>query len=121
MSSPTPVREKHWSRYFFWPGLIYLGVPALGLWALIHMAAIDFACDCLGYAPNKWAVPLRVFGAIVIGVPTLFADWFVFWKYREIRRKKKWEEQYTAANLPWYATTGDERPKGPIKNKYYEP
>jgi hypothetical protein len=121
MSSPTPVREKRRVKLFYWPALIVLGIPTLWLWILLHLAAIEFACACTPIVAPEWTADARVFGAIVIGTPLLIADWFVIWKYRDFKRKQKWEKKYTEEHTPWYAKTGDDRPKGPIKNEYYEP
>ena len=49
------------------------------------------------------------------------ADWFVIWKYRNFKRKENWEKKFTEEHKPWYSKTDQDRPKGPIKNKYYEP
>ena len=121
MSSPTPVRDKRWVKLLYLPALLFLGIPSLYVWALIHLSAIEFACACTPITTPEWAAGARVFGAIFTGVPVLIADWFVIWKYRDFKRKQKWEKKYTEANTPWYSKTGEDRPKGPIKNKYYEP
>ena len=121
MSSPIPVREKHWVKLLFWPAAIFLGIPALAVWAVIHLSAIEFACACTPIVAPEWAVDARYTGAIFIGVPVLIIDWFVIWKYRDFKRKEKWEKKFTEEHKPWYAKTGEDRPKGPIKNKYYEP
>lgn len=121
MSSPTPVREKHWVKPLYWPAAIFLGIPALAVWALFHLSALEFACACTPIDAPAWAADARYMGAILTGVPILIADWFVIWKYRDFKRKEKWEKKYTEEHTPWYAKTGEDRPKGPIKNKYYEP
>ncbi len=121
MSSPTPVREKRWVKLLFWPAAIFIGIPAALIWILLHMVAANFACDCMGIVTPDWHVVSRTFGTIVVGIPVLLADWFVIWKYRDFKRKEKWEKKYTAEHTPWYAKTGDDRPKGPVKNKHYEP
>ena len=121
MSSPTPVREKHWVKLLFWPAAIFLGIPALAVWTMIHLSAIEFACACTPIVAPEWAAETRYMGAIFTGVPILIADWFVIWKYRDFKRKEKWEKKFTEEHKPWYAKTGKDRPKGPIKNKYYEP
>ena len=121
MSSPTPVHQKLWIKLFFWPALILLGLPAICLWIVFHMVAVNFACDCMPIAGPNWGGFVRGFGAIWTGVPLLIADWFVIWKYRDFKRKEKWAKKYTEEHAPWYAKTGDDRPKGPIKNKPYEP
>jgi hypothetical protein len=121
MSSPTPVREKRWVKILYWPALIFLGIPALYVWALLHLAGAEFACACTPIVAPEWAPESRVIGGIIILVPLLIADWFVIWKYRDFKRKEKWEKKYTDQHTLWYAKTGEDRPKGPIKNKYYEP
>jgi hypothetical protein len=121
MSSPTPVHQKRWIKLFFWPAVILLGLPAICLWIVFHMVAVNFACDCMPIAGPNWGGFVRGFGAIWTGVPLLIADWFVIWKYRDFKRKEKWAKKYTEEHAPWYVKTGDDRPKGPIKNKPYEP
>ena len=121
MSSPTPVHQKRWVKLFFWPAVILLGLPAICLWIVFHMVAVNFACDCMPIAGPNWGGFVRGFGAIWTGVPLLIADWFVIWKYRDFKRKEKWAKKYMEEHAPWYAKTGDDRPKSPIKNKPYEP
>lgn len=120
MSSPTPVREKSWVRIMFWPSVILLGIPTLGFWALLHIAALEFACACTPME-TEWHTSSRVMGTILLGAPLLFADWFVWWKWRDHRRTQNWAKKHTENNKPWYAKTGNDRPTGPIKNKPYEP
>jgi hypothetical protein len=121
MSSPTPVREKRWVRIVYYPAIALLGIPALFIWGLLHLAAIDFACNCTPIGELTFATDLRIVGVIVTGVPLLIADWFVWWKWRAHRRNEKWAKAYAEKHAPWYSKTGDDRPTGPIKNKYYEP
>jgi len=121
MSSPKPVREKRWVKLFFWPAVIFFGIPAAAIWFFMHLVGLSFVCDCGPVQEPEWAALSRGFGVIVVAVPLLIADWFVIWKYRDYRRKQKWEKKYTEENAPWYAKTGEDRPKGPVKNEYYEP
>ncbi|HIK88189.1 MAG TPA: hypothetical protein EYG09_00830 [Dehalococcoidia bacterium] len=121
MSSPTPVRNKLWVRIVYYPAVVFLGIPTLAIWVLLHVAAIDFACNCMPIGELEFTPELQVFGAILTGVPLLFADWFVWWKWRDYRRKEKWAKAYAKEHASWYSKTGNDRPTEPIKNKYYEP
>lgn len=121
MSSPTPVRDKLWVRIVYYPAIIFFGIPAITIWVLLHVSAIDFACNCTPIGEIIFATDLRISGAILTGAPLLIADWFVWWKWRDHRRKVKQAKAYAEEHAPWYAKTGDDRPTGPIKNKYYEP
>ncbi len=121
MTSPTPVREKLWVKLLFYPALIFIGLPALVVWVGMHLVGLSFICDCAVIPSPDWAFASRWFGAIVVMIPLLLADWFVIWKWRDHRRKEKWAKKYAAEHQPWYAKTGSDRPTTPIKNEPYEP
>ncbi|TDI89396.1 MAG: hypothetical protein E2O75_07545 [Chloroflexi bacterium] len=117
---PTPVPEKRWVKIVFYPAAIFFGGGALIVWVLMHLVALDFACRCSPIPFPDWGLSARIFGAIVVGAPLLLTDWFVWWKWRDHRRKEKWAAAYAEKHAPWYARKGSERPAGPIKNKWYD-
>jgi hypothetical protein len=99
----TPVPEKLWVKIIFYPAAIFFGGGVLLVWALMHLVAVDFACNCSPIPFPEWGPASRTFGAIMIGVPLLAADWFVWHQWTTYRREAKWAAAYREKHLPEYA------------------
>jgi hypothetical protein len=69
----------------------------------------------------EWSVGANTLGGVVSLLAMMFGNWYLWTRWRSYRLEKKVAAAYQKKHDPWYTKTGDERPKGPIKNKYYEP
>ena len=104
MTTPTrvPVKLRHRLSIYF--AFIWLGIPVLLFWIFIHMGAVDLICNCVpGRFFPKWAPETRMIGGVVTLAAILFADWFLWVRWRSYRREKKWAAAYTEKHAPWYA------------------
>ncbi|MEE8046950.1 MAG: hypothetical protein V3T49_08920 [Dehalococcoidia bacterium] len=121
MSSPERVPIRLRDRIAVYLGIIFFGIPVLGFWVFVHLSAIDMICNCVPFNMfPEWAPKSIWIAGLFSLIPILFADWFVWTRWRSYRREKKWSKKYANKHSPWYAKTGSERPEGPIKNKPYE-
>jgi cadmium resistance protein CadD (predicted permease) len=122
MSSPERVPVKLHNRVVIYLGIIFIGLPILGIWVFFHLSAIDLICKCVPYNMfPEWAPTSIWIAGLFTLIPLLFADWFVWTRWRSYRMEEKLAKIYAEKHAPWYTKTGDDRPTGPIKNKYYEP
>jgi cadmium resistance protein CadD (predicted permease) len=122
MSSPERVPIRLRDKTAVYLAIVFFGIPVLGFWIFVHLGSIDLICSCVPFNMfPKWASESSLIGGIFTLIPIFFADWFVWTRWHSYRQRKVWSAKYADDNKPWYAKTGEERPKGPIKNKYNEP
>ena len=83
---PIPLRNKI-SVYL---GIIFIGLPALGIWVFIHLSAIDLICDCVPYNIfTEWTPTSIWIAGLLTLIPLIFADWFVSTQWRSYRMERK--------------------------------
>jgi cadmium resistance protein CadD (predicted permease) len=121
MTSPTPVPVRLRDRLAIYIAIVFMGIPALGIWIYIHLGAIDLICSCVpGDLFPKWAPESSAIGGIFTLLPMLFANWYLWTRWRSYRLAKKVAAEYQEKHNPWYTKTGADRTTGPIINKPYE-
>ena len=83
MLMPTPVPQKGWEIVGAYLAGIFLGIPALLIFIIIHLGVVDMACDCvpLGIFPY-WSTASRIIAAIFTRVPLCPADRFLWIRWR---------------------------------------
>ncbi len=114
---PSGIRSK----FTVLVALVFVVIPFFGIWVYFHLGSISLICNCVpGDLFPKWASESSVIGGVFTLLPILFADWYLWTRWRSYRREKVLAKTYRAKHEPWYAKTGSERPTGPIKNKPYE-
>lgn len=97
---PTPVPQKGWEITGVYLAGIFLGIPALLIFAFIHLGVIDMACGCvpLGLFPD-WGGGVRIFAALFTGIPLGFADWFVWTRWRSHRLETRLAKAYREKHM----------------------
>lgn len=104
MTTPTRVPIRLRDRISVYLAFFWLGIPVLLFWVYIHGGAVDMICDCVpGGFFTKWAPESRVIGGVVTLAAMLFADWYLWVRWRSYRREKKWSKKYADEHAPWYA------------------
>lgn len=100
MLMPTPVPQKGWEIVGAYLAGIFLGIPALLIFIIIHLGVVDMACDCvpLGIFPD-WATGSRIIAAIFTGVPLGLADWFVWTRWRSHRLETRLARAYREKHM----------------------